>query len=392
MNVAIFTDFFHPELGGIQDSVVLLARTLGERGHYVQIYAPKASKKGYRIAHLPERELDLGANVRIIRLFSFAFPSPTFQSRVVVPSPFVPSTLKHFKPDIVHTNSFFGVGLSAIVAARRLKVPLVGTNHFAVTEYHQKRLLGKIFAWAALRWVIWYFNRCDFVTGPSHSVIEELASHGIKRPSRALSNLIDTSTFNPVSQEVKAGLKQKYKFSEATIVYAGKFSPEKEVDILVRAFAVVRKKVPGATLALAGHGGERPHLEAIAQELGISDGVKFLGTLTPVELAEAFQASNVFSSASTSETQSLVLFQAMSCGIPAVAVAWRAFIEYVPASVGFLAKPRDPNDLGEKLITLLEDAELCTKLGRGAREYAEGFSRMNMVKKWEELFASLAHK
>ena len=81
MRIAFFTDSFYPELGGIQDSILLTARALGERGHTVVLYAPSASPRDFRLAGLPVKEVDLGERVQVRRLFSVPVPSSTGQSR-----------------------------------------------------------------------------------------------------------------------------------------------------------------------------------------------------------------------------------------------------------------------------------------------------------------------
>ena len=133
MKIALAIDFFYPELGGMQDSVALLAQELGRRGHTVEIYVPEASAKNYKVVGLPVGELDLGGNVKVRRAFSFPIPSPTHQSRLVPPTLLRGRTMS--KPEGIHTNSFFGIWFEMLCASRALGVPLVGTNHFAVTEY-----------------------------------------------------------------------------------------------------------------------------------------------------------------------------------------------------------------------------------------------------------------
>ena len=83
----MFTDYFFPELGGIQDSIATISRSSARRGHLVDIYAPRYAKRDYRRIGATVRERDLGANVRVRRRPSLPFPSSTQQSRVALPSP-----------------------------------------------------------------------------------------------------------------------------------------------------------------------------------------------------------------------------------------------------------------------------------------------------------------
>jgi len=394
MRIALCTDFFYPELGGVQDSVALLAKTLGARGHQVMIYAPRAAARDYAVANSPNKELDLGSNVKICRLFSVSVPSDTGQSRFVVPTFTRWREFRVFQPDVIHTNTFFGIGLEAMWARKKLKVPLVGTNHFAVGEYAvaiSKRLNPKIFSKWALKAVVWYYNHCDFLSAPSRSVIEEMQSWGLRIRSDVVSNPIDTEVFHPPDGE-KDILKKKLGFSGSTFIYAGKFSPEKYVDVLVRALPMVAREVPDVQFMLAGHGSEKAHLENIARELGVSKHLRFMGTLSKPDLAEAYRAADIFSSASTSETQSLVLLQAYACGLPAVAVRWRAFKEYVPADCGFLAEPYKSDDIASKLVRLLRDRSLREQMGTRARDFALAFSADSVAVRWETIYRSASEE
>ena len=387
MKIALAIDFFYPELGGMQDSVALLAQELGRRGHTVEIYVPSASAKNYRVVGLPVGELDLGGNVTIKRAFSFPIPSPTHQSRLV--PPIFLRWLAMSKPDIIHTNSFYGLGFEMLCASRALGVPLVGTNHFAVTEYamYYPFIEPERFKRWSTKAVTWYYSHCVYVSGPSQSVVDEMRASGLRAETEVISNPIDTYTFHPVDSGKKAELKKKLGLSDAVFIYAGKFAPEKYVDILVSALPAVCKRIPHAMLALAGHGSERPRLEALARKLGVHDRLRFLGTLSKPDLAEAFQASEVFASASTSETQSMVLFQAMSCGLPAVGADARAFKEYIQPDIGYRAKPHDPEDFAAKLLAIFESPASRERMGAGGKTFAQDFSIERIATKWEEVYA-----
>src|SRR5258708_25177822 len=165
MRVAIFSDNFYPELGGIQDSIFSLAKELARNKHQVDFYVPKATAQDYKVAGLRFSELNLGKNVTVHRLYSLPYPSPTKQSRFVFPTGLRWMELEKRRPDIIHTQTFFGVGLEAILASRMLKIPIIGTDHWAITEFsHYSPFRREIFSWYSLQYVSWYYNRCDFVT------------------------------------------------------------------------------------------------------------------------------------------------------------------------------------------------------------------------------------
>lgn len=391
MRIAVFTDSFYPELGGIQDSVISACRELGNRGHQVIIFAPRATRHDFKLAGVPQREVNAGENVEVRRLLSLPVPSSTGQSRLVVPTGRRWRQLMPFAPDIIHTHTFFGAGLEALSAARRLDVPLMGTNHWAIGEFSgYTPFSADFFRQVSLRAVTRYYNHCDWVTGPSRSVIDEMCAFGLRRPHSVISNPIDTSVFRPAPAEKRNDLKRAYGFSGSTIVYAGRLANEKKIDVLIRALPLIAKNVPDAMLALAGHGSARHRLEQLARSLGVGPRVRFLGTLTKGALADVFHAADVFAIASTSETQSMVLIQAMSAGLPVVGARWRALPEFIDAGSGMLAAPDGHGDFAHVLSQLLLSPSLRHQMGAHAYEKARSFSVNTVTSRWEALYAEIS--
>ncbi len=393
MRIAVFTDSFYPELGGIQDSVLSTCRELGSRGHNVIIFAPRAAKHDFTLAGVPDSEVDLGKNVEIRRLFALPVPSSSGQSRLLVPTGWRWRQLIPFAPDIIHTNTFFGAGLEALSAAHHLNIPLIGTNHWAIGEFGAySPFSAHFFSRVSVRAVTRYYNHCALVTGPSHSVIDEMCAFGLRRPHRVVSNPIDTTCFHPVTDVHRAALKRVYGFSDATIIYAGRLADEKNIDVLIRAVPLIAKAVPDVMLVLAGHGSARRRLGALANALGVAGRVRFAGTLDKATLADVFHAAEVFAIASTSETQSMVLIQAMSAGLPVVGADWRALPEYIDEQSGFLAQPGNEEDFARRLTFLLRAPTLRKQMGGHGARKTKDFSITTVTSRWEDIYheASLA--
>ena len=382
MKIAIFSDNFYPELSGIADSVVKLAMELSNLGHEICFFAPRYSAKDYKIVNLSEQELDLGKNIKIKRLFSLPAPFSGAQSRLVIPF-FSGRLFRKFKPDIIHSQLFFGVGLEALIAAKLNKLPFIGTNHTSITDF----VSGKFAKKQSLNYAVWYYNRCDFVTGPSESVFKEMLANGFNKPYKAISNPIDTNTFCPSGDKLE--YKKKFNLSNNTVVYAGRLAPEKNIDVLIRAVALAKEKISDINLAIAGSGQLEAGLKQLVKELGLENEVKFLGTLSKADLAKLYQAAEIFSIASTSETQSLTLMQALACALPAVAVDARALPEYVNEKNGFVVKVGDVKAMAEKFVLLLRDKKLRGELSLGAAEYVKQFSAPNIAKDWENLYSQI---
>jgi glycosyltransferase involved in cell wall biosynthesis len=388
MRIAIYTDNFHPELGGIQDSVATTARELGARGHAVAIFAPTATQRDYARANLAVEELQLGENVEIHRQFSIAIPGSTGQSRLTVPTTAQWRAVATFRPDLVHSHTFLGAGIEALAAARRLGVPLIGTNHWAVGGFalYAPQLAREACARICWRAVARFYNRCQWVSAPSRSTLEEMRAHGLERPAAVISNPIDSALFRPALPGERQRLRACWEMTGPTILFAGRLAREKRIEVLIRALAVLRRSMPGATLVIAGHGTAKPELRQLARELGVAARVRFTGTLSQPVLAELCRAADVFAIASTSESQSMMLLQAMSAGLPAVAARHGPLPDYLAGGAGLLAEANDPADFAARLGQLLHDPELHARASTQAVRMVAGFGVASVTDGWQDIY------
>jgi glycosyltransferase involved in cell wall biosynthesis len=384
MKIAMFTDHFYPELGGIQDSVMLTARSLGSRGHTVEIFAPRHLPSDYTRAGHDVAEVDLGPNVVVHRRMSVRFASSTQQSRAAIPSPAsLIAMLGKRRPDVIHSHSFFGLGLEALAAGRALGVKVVGTNHTNVRGFGP---YIPIPVERAADWVLGYFNRCDAVTAPTRAVFEELGLDRLQHAPQVVSNPIDVRVFQPVAPAQRAALKRSFGLAGGVIVYAGRIAAEKNIDILFHALA----RAPGAPLlALAGHGAHEPALRTLAASLGIADRVRFLGTLAQSDLARLYAAGDVFALMSTSETQSMATLQAMACGLPVIVPDSGPLTEFVSHANGRPVPPDNAERVAAAMAELLGDADLRARLGEAGRLVAGRCSVERVTETWERLYHSL---
>jgi 1,2-diacylglycerol 3-alpha-glucosyltransferase len=389
MRIALFTDSFYPELGGIQDSIMATARELGARGHRVMIFAPAAAPEDFERAGLPPGEPKLGERVRVHRLFSVPLPGSTGQSRLVFPTLQRWRTLARFDPEVIHSHTFLGTGLEALAVSRQLGLPLIGTNHWAIGGFSLYAPMAReAVARGCWRSVVGYYNRCDWVSAPSRATFQEMGKHGFRKPGGVISNPIDIERFHPPRPGERQALKAQLGLSDATVVYAGRLAREKRIEVLLRALPALCKRVPTAELVLAGHGTARESLEGLARELGVADRVRFAGTLSHVALAELFRAADVFALASTSESQSMVLLQAMSAGLPAVGARHGPLMDTITPNVGVLAEPEQPDAFAEALASLLRNATLRGVMGERTRQATARFAVPAVADAWLDVYAS----
>ncbi len=392
MKIVIASDNFYPELSGITDSLVLSIKTLTARGHQVLVLAPRYARGDYEKVNLKEEELTL-PNLTVCRLPSVIFPgSATGQSRIALPLGRGYQAIKKFAPDIIHTHSPFGAGLEALVAAKKLKIPLIGTNHTPIAEFMAYSPLN--FNWltgAMCRYFSWYYNQCYFVSAPSQALLDEMAKSGFKQKSAPISNPINVSGFKPAaSPSDKQALKKLFKLSEKTVLYTGRLAAEKHVDVIIKAMVKVKAAVPEITLALTGHGAAETSLKDLTKQLDLETIVRFFGFVSPSDLKALYQASDIFTIMSTAESQSLSLFQAFASGLPVIGARARALPEYINHDNGYLVEPGDDQALAEIIIKLATDPVLATRLGENGLHASERFSPVEITNQWEKLYNETA--
>ena len=384
----MFSDNFYPEISGISDSLIESARELAGLGHEVDFYVADYKERDYAVAHLPYEELDLGPWVKIYRLPSVPFPAPTDQGRAIIPTFLRWLSMRgERRPDVIHTHLFFGAGMEALAASRALGVPLVGTSHTPVTEFvRYGPLKGAWTETVASRLVSWYYNRCVYVTAPSRGILGEMKAFGFTRPCRPISNPIDLAHFVPAEPGERERLKRDFGLSDFTVLYTGRIAEEKHIDVIIRAVAKAKVRIPDITFAVTGHGNAEASLRELAESLGVADRVKFFGTLGIDEHARIYRAADVFAIASTAETQSLSLMKAFASGIPAIGVNARALPEYIHADNGFIVEPGDADAMAEHLVFLHDHPERREELGKGGIALVSHFSPAKIASEWIALY------
>ncbi len=387
IKIANFSDNFYPEMSGISDSIIITAKELAKLGHEIIFFVPKYSQKNYALSHLAPEEITLDKNIKIYRFFSLPYPGPTSQSRLVVPSFWRWLKAKKFNPDIVHTHLFFGAGIEALLTARLLKKPLIGTSHTPISEFIENNLFNFKFLRRFGRcYTAWYYNRCKFVSAPSQSIITEMAKNGFHAPGQVISNPIPLNIYNSQNSQARDELKKKFGLSENAIVYTGRLAPEKHIDIILRAVALIKEKIPNISLAVTGHGSAAQFLEKLAADLKIADNVKFLGYIKTFDMPSLYHASEIFVVASTAETQCMSMLNAMASGLPAVGVNARALPEYINADNGRLVQPGDYTAMAKEILYLFEHPEERKTLGQNAARYVQKFSAPAVAKEWEQIY------
>ena len=391
MKIAFFSDIFFPEISGISDSIIATGDALRRRGHEICYVVPQYSKKDYLLVDTALTDKcainELLRTLPIYRLPAITFPgSPTGQWRFVVPFGASLQHLRKFNPDIIHTQTPFGTGFEALLAAQVFGAPLIGTNHTPIEEFvHYVPLLGNTLSSLAGRYSAWYYNHCAYLTAPNKKLIDDMRRMNMVRPANSLANPILIESFKAPSAQEKCEIKKALGLSGLHLLYAGRLAEEKHVDVIIRALARLQLTV-SVTLIVTGHGKAENGLRALVNQLNLGERVKFTGFVSRKRLAKIYQAADVFVIMSTAESQSLALMQAFASGLPAVVARAQGLSEYTSAECGFMVEPGDERALAVCLEQLLADGSQRARMGAAGAKFVMQYDPEIIAEKWEQIY------
>ncbi len=382
MKIAVFTDTFTPQVNGVVNAVRNFDRMLSGRGHAVEVFT-EGRKPG-------TVTMD-GARVHRYRAFTF-LPYPEFEYSVDVIRP-VRDAIK-FKPAVVHAHTPFVMGYCAWRAARRLKVPLVGTFHTPVDEYvvylakrfaFNRRILKRI----ARAYQNWFYDKCDAIIVPAASAAKYIDVRD--KRIEVVSNGLDLKRYGRAGRQE---FRDKFGLGDAPVIlHGGRLSFEKRIDGVIRAMPRVLEAVPEAKLLIVGRGPARKSLDALVEKLGLQKSVLFSGYVSDADFPKAFAAADVLALNSPVETQSLIVLEAFATGVPVVGADAGAIPDaVVPGENGFLFNTDDVEAMAGSLIRVLEDKSLREKLGEGALGTAAGHSLEKSTEKLLAVYESVVSK
>ena len=411
MKIVISSDIYYPMINGVAAFSRNLAAGLYKRGHQVLVLAPSITGK-YGV------EKDEQYGFTVVRLTSFKMPFYPDQIHSVpearefrgirlpkmlyknglnislAPFSEICSVLDEFQPDIIHDQTPGPVALGVFRYARKRKIPLVSTDHAYPDNLTQqlklpgvaKRPLNKLMN----EYFISFLNHSAYATMPTEQAIEDLIPKNRKRfhvTVEAISNGIDLSCFSP--GETDRAICEKYGLpvDKPLILFVGRVDPEKSLDILMKSFIMVAKEVPAAHLVIVGDGTSRTKLEQMAEKADLSDRVHFTGRVVGEDLPQIYRAAEVFAITSKTETQSIVLLEAMATGLPCVAVKAGAIPELVKTGEnGFLCDADDVEAIAEGLRTILTDPEQNRSMRRASLEKVRKHDMGHTLKRLEEIY------
>lgn len=307
MNILIVTNTFTPHVGGVARSVVAFTEEYRQRGHNVMIIAPEFDGQ-------PDHE-DTVFRVPALQRFN----ASDFSVALPV-HPNLSKAVNAFQPDVVHSQHPFLLGHTAVRLARHRGLPLVFTHH---TLYEQYTHYVPGDSPALKRYVVElstrYANLADQVFAPSESVRRLIQQRGVESPVDVVPTGVRLDAFaqgNGMECRRLLGIP-----ADAFVIgHLGRLAPEKNLAFLTQALLDYLLQDDCAWVMIIGVGPSSAGIREAFEQAGLSDRLVMLGVLSQPDLANSLHAMDVFAFASTSETQGMVVTEAMAAGLPVVAL------------------------------------------------------------------------
>ncbi|MCX6707272.1 MAG: glycosyltransferase, partial [Candidatus Woesearchaeota archaeon] len=363
-------------------TTINLAKGLADKGHKICIIAPK---------HRKMKEFSY-PNVTVKRIAGI--PALFYQGFKITPlfSIAILNYLKKEKIDIIHFQTPLTLGFQAILIAKFLKKPLVGTFHTFITdaEYIKhagiQNELARKFCWY---YVKNYYNKCNMITCPSESAKQELMKNGFIKPIKVISNGIDFSIFDNSGWKK---MKKKYNPNGKILLFVGRIAYEKNLDYLIECFELVLKKDPSVKLVIVGDGPQIGELKTKIKELGLSGNVVLTGRIEHDALVRSgiFKASDIFITASTTESQGISTLEAQTNGLVCVGLNARGIKDLIRNNYnGYLVKYGDKRKFANRIVKLLDDDKTYERMRRNTLKEIRKHDIKSIIKVWEEKYLHL---
>ncbi len=383
MRILFASESYWPNIDGGALSQRKIATRLASRGHEVGVIAPGDSDRGYV-------ERDKGT--KIYRTRSIPLLLYDHYNISLFPKKRVKKAMEDFKPDLVHVHDPYPIARNTLKKAKKHDIQVVGSNHILPENLFlavsQTRFLYDMFKELGWKFLINFYNRCDYVISPTQTAVDKLLQHGLESPAKPISNGIELDVYTPENdgQELKEELDIPDK---PVVLYTGRLSGEKYLEILINAAPHVLEDME-AHFIICGSGREKESLEELVRQKGLEEYFTFPGFIEFDKFPNIYDIADVFAISSEAELQSIVTLEALASGLPVVATDIDALPELVHhGKNGFLFQPRDSKDMGKKIKKILEDESMKKKMGEKSREIAKEHSLEKVIDRFEGLYFEL---
>ena len=379
LRIAVFSDSFLPILNGVSVSIESLVSELRNRGHSVHVYT--ASSPFYKDPD-PNTYRFSAVEVPVWKQYPLAYP------------PFYPMLRKFRRAgpyDLIHTHTPFTIGFVGLRWAESHHLPIISTYHTLYDRYaHYIRFMPKRYIrFKIAKHTNFYYNKVDHVITPSEAAMKWLQRHSVSTDITVIpTGAPRRRMFDRSEVRTALGIPPEQKI----LLYVGRLAREKNLEVLFEMAAMAFQKDPSLRLWLVGDGPFREGCAAMVRRLGIGDRVRFVGFIPRPEVDQYYEAADLFVFSSITETQGLVVQEAMAYGVPAVAVAGGGASAGIVEGVNGYTVRNDATAFAERVVSSLADDMLMAKLSEGASQFVRMHGTTEMTDKVLEVYAKVLHR
>lgn len=381
MNIALFTDSYYPQINGVATSVHMLKQELEGLGHTVYVFTTTDP--------LSDRRSELKKGV--FRLRSIKVMS---ERRLgLFPSPRLIRFVTRLKIDVIHTHTEFSLGILGRSVAWYFNIPVIHTYHTIYefyTHFFVKAGFLDSYAKRAVRNAsASVCNQAKMVIVPTRKVQHLLRTYGVYRPISVIPTGISIDRFlrdeSTLRRRQALRAEMGYQVTDRILLYLGRVSEEKDIHVLIDTLAPVLKRDTRTKLLLVGDGSARLGLEQQVFELGLTDKVHFAGQKPWDDIASYYHMSDLFVTASQSETQGLTYIEALASGLPVIAKDDLCLEGVVEDGVNGQTWT-DETSLSKALEGLWPGSTSLDEMSKAATVSAEQFTAKRFAKRVESVY------
>jgi 1,2-diacylglycerol 3-alpha-glucosyltransferase len=365
MKILFISDVYFPRVNGVSTSIETFRHELRTLGHTVHLIAPDY--------HIPTE--DESGILRVTARRVPLDPEDRFMSYAKVMQQ--QHKLRREQYDLIHIQTPFVAHYLGTKLSKLLGIPCIETYHTFFEEYlyHYIPLVPKkLMRLIAQRFSRHQGNSLNGMVVPSHPMLHVLKSYGITTPTEVIPTGIEPASFVPGD---RVAFRQKYGIAEErpVLLFLGRVAFEKNIGFLLKVLSRVRHEIPDVLFVIAGEGPALKNLEHDVKAMNLVESVKFIGYLDRhTELNSCYSSADLFIFASRTETQGLVLLEAMAQGTPVVSTAELGTRDVLQEGSGVWIAREELDDFSDKVVKMLKNAETRKTIGEAGRNYAHGWS------------------
>ncbi len=383
LSIVMFTNNYLPFIGGVAISIARLKKGLEKKGHRVYVFAPRYSK----------RENDSSV-IRCRPLFCYK------KRNFVVPVTNIFSTKikKRFleiKPDVVHIHHPYWLGSVGLRLAKKSNIPAVYTYHTRIEQYNHYLPLFRDLAGGKLpHMLIKHFaNSCDGIIAPTKTAKAYLRNLGVGKTISVMPTGVDLDNYNVSGKETELLAKEYRRDGEILLISVFRLSKEKNPYFMLDGIRQIRDRTNIRFRCLiAGDGPEEKNIRKYIDKNRLGDIVTLLGKVSPEELPKYYMISDIFIFTSKSETQGMVLLEAMAGSCPVVAIQSSGVDDIIMNNKnGFKTRDRLA-DWADRIIYLMKNEDARKRLSKEAHEFSKKFSTESIAGKSARLYQKLINE